>query len=147
MDRGKAAVSLRSLSDESKLAPALDTLQKVITSPDFIESDLERHKNRVLVGIQRKQQSPGTLASEAFEAAIYQQHPYAFPNEGTAESLATINSSDLVNFHNEYYTASNAMITLVGDIDRAQAETIAEAVTQGLPQGIRPMYRCPGLAR
>jgi zinc protease len=133
-----AAVSLRSLSDESKLTPALDTLQKVITSPDFIQSDLERHKNRVLVGLQRKQQSPGTLASEAFEAAIYQQHPYAFPNEGSAESLATINSSDLVNFHNEYYTASNAMITLVGDIDRSRAEAIAEAVTQGLPQGTRP---------
>jgi len=133
-----ASVSLRSLSDETKLKPSLDMLKNVITSPDFTETDLERHRNRVLVGLQRKQQSPGTLAQEQFEAAIYQQHPYAYPNEGNADSLARINRDDLVNFHNEYYTASNALITLVGDIDRTRAEAIAEAVTADIPAGTRP---------
>ena len=133
-----AYVSLRSLSDRTKLMPALENLQKLISSPDFSETDLERQRNQLRVAIQRNQQSPGTISQQRFLAAVYQDHPYAFPTEGTAESLAAITRQDLVEFHAEYYTASNAMVTLVGDIDRSTAETIVESITRNLPQGTRP---------
>ncbi|MEX2353658.1 MAG: pitrilysin family protein [Gammaproteobacteria bacterium] len=133
-----ASVSLRSLSDESKLQPALENLRTVLSSPDFRPEDLERQRNRMLVGIQRKQQSPGTIAQERFEQAIYGEHPYAYPNEGTADSLSRIGRDDLADFHEEYYTASNAMVTLVGDIDRDRAEVIAEEVTARLATGQKP---------
>jgi len=132
-----ASVSLRSLSDETRLKPALVNLKTVVSSPDFNDVDLDRQRNRMLVGIQRKQQSPGTIAQERFEEAIFGRHPYAFPNEGTAESLAIITRDDLVAFHRQHYTANNAMITLVGDIDRARAEAIAEDITRELPEGSR----------
>jgi len=133
-----ASVSLRSLVDETRLKPALENLQRVISRPDFVEADLDRQRNQLLVGIQRTQQDPGDIAQEKFLAAIYQGHPYAYPTEGTPETLATIQRADLVGFHSAYYTASNAMVTIVGDTDRAGAEAIAEAITLNLPQGTPP---------
>lgn len=133
-----ASVSLRALADEMKLKPALENLQRVITRPDFIEADLDRQRNQLLVSLQRKQQDPGDIADEKFFAAIYQGHPYGFPNEGNADSLAAILRSDLAGFHASYYTAANAMVTIVGDTDRAGAEAIAELLTGQLPQGVRP---------
>jgi zinc protease len=130
-----ASISLRSLADTEKLGPALENLQRVISSPDFPAQALERERNITLVGIQRKQQSPRSISQEKFYEAIFQGHPYAYPNEGTADSLKTITRQDLLNFHNRYYTANNVMISLVGDIRRSRAEAIAETVTKNLKNG------------
>jgi len=133
-----ASVSLRSLSDETRLQPALANLHTVITRPEFREPDLERLRNQVLVGLQRNQQSPSDIAEEKFLAAIYKDHPYAYLNEGTVESLAKITRDDLVTFHSSLYTASNAMVTIVGNTDRAGAEAIAIQLTGDLPEGVKP---------
>jgi len=131
-------VSLRSLSDPEKLKPALATLQKVLSVPEFRGEDLQRQRRRLLVSIQKKQQSPGTVAREAFQRAIYRQHPYAFPNEGTPETLAEIEREDVADFHARYYTAANAIISIVGDLDRSEAEKLAGQIAHTLPDGIKP---------
>lgn len=133
-----ASVSLRSLSEPEQLQPALDNLRKVLTRPEFPQDVLERERNRFLVAIQRKQQSPQEIAQEQFFKSIYQSHPYAYPNEGTPESLKNISRGDLAEFHQQYYTTGNAMVSLVGDIDRRRAEIIAEAITNELPTGPAP---------
>ena len=128
-----ASVSLRSLSDQSKLKKAITILQQVIAYPDFQEKDLERQLNSLLVDIQRKNQSPGSVATEQFIQEIYQGHPYGYAIEGSAESLARISREDLVKFHKQYYTSTNAMVSLVGDIKRQDAEEIAEELLKSLP--------------
>lgn len=133
-----ASVSLRSLADQARLQPALENLHRVIAHPDFLEADLDRQRNQLLVGLQRNKQSPSDIAEEKFLAALYRGHPYAWLNEGTVETLAAIEQPDLVRFHQEFYTASNVMITIVGDTDRAGAEAIAEKITRDLPQGNKP---------
>ena len=130
-----ATVSLRSLSDKQKLTTALANLKRVISSPDFPDKVLERQRKRILIGIQRKQQSPAALASDAFYTAIYNKHPYAFPNEGTQESITAIQRDDVVAFYNKHYTARNAVIAIVGDLDKQQAEVLAEEMTQALHKG------------
>lgn len=133
-----ASASLRSLSEQDKLEPALEMLSKVITSPGFTQQDLDRQRNRLLVQIQRSRQNPGSLAEERFQKAIYGEHPYALPTEGDPESLARIVTDDLKAFHDAYYTAANAMVSLVGDVDRRRAEALAEAITRDLPAGTKP---------
>lgn len=135
-----ASLSLRTLSDNDLLSPALDMLKTVLTSPDFTDEVIERERNRILVAIQRKYQSPSAIAAERFDAEIFNGHPYAHTNEGTPESLQTISRNDLVRFHADYYVANNAMITLVGDISQDQARSIAESVTSDLPAGNAPLY-------
>ncbi|MEX2524276.1 MAG: pitrilysin family protein [Gammaproteobacteria bacterium] len=132
------SVSLRSLSDADKLRPALDNLSRVLGEPDFPEEALARQKKRLLVAIQRKQQSPGAVADDAFQSAVYGDHPYASPKEGTADSVRDLQRSDVSAFHDRYYVAANAVVTIVGDLDRRRAEEVADRITQALDTGAAP---------
>jgi zinc protease len=133
-----ASVSLRSLVDENKLNKAVSNLRKVMSMPDFPVQALERQRKRFLVGIQQKQQSPAALAKEAFFAAVYGEHPYAYPKEGTAESISSIKREDIIAFHRKYYVAANAVIAIVGDLDRSRAQALAEEISESLQAGEKP---------
>ena len=130
-----ASVSLRSLSDPALLEPALLNLRRVIAAPAFLDKAVDRQKQRIRLGIQRKQQSPADIARDAYTAAIYRDHPYALPNDGTLESVASLNRQDIVDFHRRFYAARNAVLAIVGDLTREQAETLAEELTGALAEG------------
>lgn len=135
LDRDKASVQLRTLSDKQTRAKALDTLAKVISQPEFPQDDLDREKRRTLIGIQSKKQSPAAMANDAFYKALYGDHPYAHPTSGTEDSVKQISRDDLVAFHQRYYTAANTTLAIVGDVSRAEAETIANDLAAELPAG------------
>lgn len=130
-----ASIGLRSLSDGSKLEPALENLIDVLTKPDFPEAAFQREKNRMMIGLRSKKQSPAALARDAFYEALYDKHPYARPSEGTEESLSAITVDDLRDFHKQNYLANNVIVAMVGDVSRDQAEKIAEQLTQQLAVG------------
>lgn len=132
------SISLRSLSDSSKLNPALKNLKRILASPDFPEDAFQRQRRRFLIGLQQKQQSPQALARDAFYSAVFKDHPYAFPNEGTEDSLSRINRADLLRFFKQYYVSRNATIVIVGDISRRQAKKIANDLTRQLGKGEKP---------
>jgi zinc protease len=136
--KDSASVSLRSLVDESKLDKALVNLRKVVSKPDFPVQAIERQRKRFLIGIQQKKQSPAALAKEAFFTAVYGDHPYAFPREGDEITISSLSRSDIVAFHQKFYVAENAVVAIVGDLDRAQAKKLAEELAQTLQQGEKP---------
>ena len=135
--RDSATVSLRSLSNEAALTPALQTVMTILQQPRFRTEDLERERNRLLVSIRADQASPGAIADKAFYDAVYGDHPYAAQPEGTAASVQALTRKDLAEFHERYYVARNAQVAIVGAVDRQRATEIAEQLMQGLPAGER----------
>jgi zinc protease len=133
-----AMVSLRSLSDPAILAPALENLARVLVKPDFPEDALLRQKNRTLVGIRGKQQSPGALANDAFFAEVFKGHPYAVPSSGTEESVSALQRIDVVDFHKDHYVTKNATVAIVGDLTKKQAKAMVEKLLKDLPVGEKP---------
>ena len=133
-----ASVSLRSLSDPALLEPALLNLRRVVAEPAFPVQAVARQKQRLLVAIERKQQSPREIARDAYHAAIYGDHPYALPNDGARDSVMSVQRGDIVNFHRDRYGASTARLVIVGDLGREQAVELAEMLTAGLPRGRAP---------
>ena len=133
--RDMAVASLRSLSAPDKREPAVALFSQVVGQPTFPQDSLERIKNQVLAGFEFQKQNPGKLASLELFEQLYQTHPYAHPSEGTPESIPGIDTAQLRAFHAKAYTAGNAVIALVGDLDRATAEAIAEQISSALPQG------------
>lgn len=133
--RDMALASLRTLTASEKLQPALDLFNRVVTRPAFPEDALERLRNQLLASLQMRLQSPAALGSEAFWAGLYPQHPYGSLPTGQADSLALLTPDILRTFHQQYYTAGNAVIALVGNIDRQQAERIASRLSSALPPG------------
>jgi len=135
--RDMAWVGLRSLSDPTRLDPAVSLLADILAKPNFSAADFERERERMLVGLKALKARPGAVAQRAFYAALYGDHPYATPPEGTEEGLAGIERYRVRDFHRNYYVARNAVVAIVGDLDRKGAEALAERLTAGLAEGRR----------
>lgn len=144
-----ASVQLRSLTDKKLLSKAIDNLKLVIAKPDFPKEAIERRRSRTLIGLKSKQQSTGALAKDAFMSALYQSHPYALPNEGTEESVSAIKRKDILAFYKQHYVSNNALVAIVGAVDRKQAEQIAEDITADLPAGkkAKPLEKVKSLEK
>lgn len=144
IDRDMASVQLKTLVKEDTRKAALDTLIKVVSQPDFAETDFEREQQRTLIGLQAKQQSPSALASDAFYKVLYGDHPYGHPTSGTEDSVNALTPEDLRAFHKTHYTASNATIAIVGAVSREQAEQMAADLVAQLPVG-KPLPDLPAV--
>jgi len=137
-DRDMATVSLRSLTDPKVLQPALDTMALLLSQPTFPQSDFERERKTMLIGLQAQEQSPEAIAGKTFFKALYGTHPYASQPLGTVESVNKLARADVVAHHERYYVAANAVVALVGALDRKAAEAVAETVVGRLPKGAAP---------
>lgn len=133
--RDMAWLSLRTLSEPETRDVAVDTLAKVLSSPRFDSEAMERVRQQMLIALRGVEQSPSALASRRFFRTLYADHPYAHPSEGSVESLQQVNQSLLRGFHRQHYVAANAVIAIVGQIDREGAEQLAEQITAGLQSG------------
>ena len=132
-----AIVSLRSLTKAPILKRALDTFTQVITQPVFKQHYLTREKRQTLRAIEAGKQSPATIASLAFDKAVFGSHPYAHSKIGTKAQVERIRLSDIEQHYRQYYVAKNLTIALVGDITQAQAKQIARQISHGLNIGIK----------
>ncbi len=130
-----ASVSLRTITLEKELKTALDLWLKVLSKPTFPQESFARVQKLTLVGLQAEKQDPETLASKAFYKALYPEHPYGQPTNGTEESIQALTVPDLQAFYKQYYVAKNGLLTLVGAVDRKQAEELAEQIASVLPEG------------
>lgn len=127
--------SLRSLSDDEHLLPAIDLMTQMLSQPTFDKDILARNKARLLVSLQQQKQDPGSLASLAFSKTLYGDHPYAHPSSGSLESVPSIEQQDLIAFKDRYLVAANASLAITGNLSLEQAKKIAEDITANLPVG------------
>lgn len=94
----------------------LELLADVLLHPAFREAEIARKIRELKGRIRQKQEDPGTVASEAFAATLFGDHPYGRPIEGTAESLDRITQKDLIDFHRHYYVSNNSIVAVAGDV-------------------------------
>lgn len=137
-DRDLSTVSVRSLTQPKALDTAVETLAGVLATPTFEPDDLERLRQNTLIAIRQDEESPRTVAQKALYRAVFGEHPYASDPTGTEASVRALSREDLMDFHRRYFTGANAVVAIVGDLDRTAAEGLAERVIGSLPAGERP---------
>ncbi|MEC9342016.1 MAG: pitrilysin family protein [Pseudomonadota bacterium] len=136
--RDMASVSLRTLSDPATRDAALELFATVLTEASFPEQAVSRDRNNTLLALRLEQQQPGAIAERAFYSALYGEHPYATMPAGTAQSIESIQRGEILAFKSRYYVAANAVIAIVGDLSRGQAEALAATLSARLPAGEPP---------
>ncbi len=134
-DRDRASFSLRTLSSERERTQALDIFSRIIQRPEFPESILARERARVIAGIKEANMKPDYIAGRALMEMLYGDHPYGLSGSGEVGVLETVSREDLVAFYQTYYTTKNAVIAIMGDVNRIEAASIAESLTRDLPLG------------
>lgn len=130
-DRG--GVGLRTLTASPEREQSLRLASQLIKAPAYPDAVVAREKQRLITAIREGDTRPGVIADKTLSKTMYPNHPYGV--SATPESVGSITREDLLKFWRDNYTAKRAVVTLIGAIDRKQAEQIAEEMTRGLPDG------------
>jgi len=145
-DFDRAGYAVRTLSGEAQREPALSALAAILQRPTFPAPALEREKARVIAGLREAELKPEVIGAREFARLVYREHPYSLRLAGETQTVAGLAREDLARFHARFYAASRAVVAIIGDVDRAQAEAIAEQLTAGLPADEGPLPPLPAVA-
>ena len=129
----RSGLSVRTLASAAERQQAVLLLARLLAHPSMPEDFLVRDKARTISSIKEAETKPESIAEKAFWHLAYAEHPYA--NEATVDTVTAITREDLLQFHATHYVANRAVIAMIGDINRAQADEIARQLTARLPQG------------
>jgi zinc protease len=137
-DADRAGFTLRTLSGKAERDQAVDLLAAILAQPRFDAAVLEREKARVVAGLEEAATKPESIGEKAFQASLYGDHPYSLHEGGEVKTVRGLVQADLAAFHRVHYRARNMSVAMMGDVSRAEAETIAERLAANLTQGDVP---------
>ncbi|OSI25043.1 M16 family metallopeptidase [Neisseria dumasiana] len=128
-----AAVTLRSLSRADSLRPAVALLNQSLTRPRFAETVFERLRKQSITALQQQETDPGFIAERELTRLNYGSHPYGRSAYTGADSIRKVTLNDIRAFHRSRYGKNNAVVAVVGDLNRRQTEALVKQALNGLP--------------
>jgi len=106
---------------------ALALLADVALNPAFPAAEIERARRSRLAGIVAAREDPDSLADAAFRRALYgPDQPFGQTSLGTEASIKRIDADMLKAFWQRWFHPGNAALVVVGAIDRATVQALAE---------------------
>jgi zinc protease len=73
----------------------------------------------------RVETRPGALLSEAFDAALFVNHPYGVPVIGWGNEIASLTHEDAIDFYRDHYRPGNAILVVAGDVTVEEIRELA----------------------
>lgn len=125
------SVSARFLTENRDEAIAL--LRKSLVDPRFDQDAIDRVREQVNSGIRSSRKDPQDIASAAFDALVYGDHPYGSPLAGTLDSVASLTREDIVAAHKASLTRDRLYVSAVGDITREDLIALLDGLLLDLP--------------
>ncbi len=99
----------------------------------YKERDVVREERRM-----RVESDPEGKLMEMMLASAFAAHPYRQPTAGWASDIEHLRTGDAREFYHQYYTPSNIIIAIAGDVQPAQVKRLADQYFSLLPAGPRP---------
>jgi zinc protease len=128
----RMSFTLRSLTYPDLLQKAVQLGARELGEPAFPDAVWQRDRQRMIASIREANTRPGTIANRNFGQAVYGTHPYGY--DTTEESLARITVEDMRSFYRSIQPC-RAKVSVVGAVNRAQADQIVAALLSRLPAG------------
>ncbi len=113
---------------------ALELLRLALTEPRFDAEPVERIRGQIMVGIRQSESDPESVAAKALREAVFGDHPYAKPVNGTEASLAAVTVDDLKAYVKDALTKDRLTIGVVGDIEPDALGAMLDRVFGDLPE-------------
>ncbi|MBF7012655.1 pitrilysin family protein [Novosphingobium resinovorum] len=133
LDSSSAMIDVLGESTSDAVALVADLLQR----PDFKAEELEKVRADMLRNLMVAKSTPGSIASEAFSAALYPEHPYGrtFP---TPQQLSGYTLEQIKAFHSANFGAARTHLYIVGRFDPAMVRAAVEKAFGGWTAGAAP---------
>ncbi len=95
----------------------LRTLLDFVSTPWFTAESVEKERGIIAQEIRMYEDSADSCLFEDLYAAMFAAHPIRNPIAGTVESIQAITEQTLYDCYHAFYTESNMMLCVVGDVD------------------------------
>ena len=126
--------SVSFVSTTKNFDPMLALLADMMLNSTFPADALERLRARTLVNLTQAKDQPTVIGSQVFSKILYSEaHPYG--QRTTEASVKAITRDDIVAFQKAYFQPGRAIITVVGDVNPAEAAEVAGKLTP-VPGGV-----------
>lgn len=135
VDRDLAVFTMHSQVQPALLNPAIHTLVQIISQMTTSNKIFNQITQNQIQNIKISLSQPLEIAENALMANLFSGTSYAHSIHGTLDRLNTIAPGDVMDFYHEYYVDQNGYLVIVGDIDLAEAQTIASEFSSALPSG------------
>lgn len=107
-------------------ALGLTLLADVVRNPSFAQEEIDRALEQSLSGLAVQYNDVQYVLPLAAARAVYGTHPYAYPADGTPDSLRRLKRDDFVAFHRQFFVPGRAFLAIAGDVTAGQAFADAE---------------------
>jgi len=128
-----ATISMTILKKD--LSVGLQLLGEILTSASFPLTEIDRQKQAIVASIRAKEEDPGTVASEAFAAALLPGSAYGRAVEGTEASVKRLDRKRVQEFFQRYYRPNRTIISVVGDVSEQEIGTALNQVFKNWSKG------------
>ena len=141
----RAILRIRSLSRKDLRDRAVQLAAAMLSAPTYDSKIVEREKQRTITSLLEAETKPEFVLERRFKKSVYENYPLA--DSPTIKSIAAVSVNDLVQFHKQFYRGDRMIVSIVGDVDRVQAEEIVKALLKQIPASGQPIAKLPELER
>lgn len=120
----------------------LRLLLELVLSPYFTQELVEKEKGIIAQEIRMYEDDPSWRGGTAVMKNLFGKHPAAIDIAGTVASIKKIRAEHLAECHRVFYTPSNLMLIVAGDVDAKVVDRIAgETLKKFDPPKAAPVKR------
>jgi len=141
----RAILRIRSLSRQDLRDRAVQLAAAMLSAPTYDVKIVEREKQRTITSLLEAETKPEYILDRRFKKSVYGNYPLA--DSPTVKSVASVNTNDLRQFHQQFYRGDRMIVSIVGDVDRTQANEIVRTLLKQIPQSGQPITKLPELQR
>lgn len=95
----------------------LELIAEMVLFPAFPENELSLYKQNTIEGLKLQRSQPSFLANEQMARILYGSHPYGI-FAPKAEDIESITREKLLEFHERTLLPNDALLIIVGDVNR-----------------------------
>jgi zinc protease len=117
---------------------AFELLRLALSAPRFDAEPVDRIRSQLQANLRRRSEDPDYLAALTWFTTAFPDHPYGRPVQGTIESLAAIERSDLQGFVDARLARDNLVIGVSGDVTAAELGPLLDHAFGDLPEHSAP---------
>lgn len=100
---------------------AMELHSDMLLHPQIPRKELEKERKVVLEEIAKDENTPSKQVYDNLNDMMYTTHPYKRKVIGSADIIGTIRREEILDYFNQYYTPSNMITLVIGDVDTQKA--------------------------
>ncbi len=131
---GRDDMSGALLTTKAQSGRAFGLLKDVLLTPRFDEEDINQVRQELLMGLKIQKEQPQSVLSLVANKELFGRHPYAKNPLGEAKDITKISRADLVSYVKDYFTRSNLIVSVAGDISASEVGKMLDNVFGNLPE-------------